>query len=122
MRCAVCWSSACASTCVWWWLRSELTTISVSGPAPHRLERARHLLRRRQAHGDRQQVELAEHALQERHLHFERVLERVGRVGHAGEAELPQALARRGIDPNLARSGVEKKSQEGSARPRIFTR
>ncbi len=40
-------------------------------PAPDRLERTRHLFRRRQSDGDRQQVEVTEQRLQERHLHLE---------------------------------------------------
>ncbi len=97
-------------------------TISVSGAAPQVVKHFGDVVRRRVTDGQRNEGELAEHRLQERQMHLERVfLERMP----ASLRTICGRASRRAIaapSSGMMPSGVAKASAFGTAMPSTATR
>ena len=90
--------------------------------APEPLDHLGHLRRRGRAYGQRHQAELAQHALQERQLHLERMLLGMHRAAHDHLRQAGERRDRLPVDAAPGPSGVAKAVASGSARPRTGTR
>jgi hypothetical protein len=75
--------------------------------APQHVEDLRHLRGRRVADHDGHEIEIAEHRLQERHVHLERMLHGMRAVAHLRERQRAQLLDRRAIEAHRAEGRVE---------------
>ena len=89
-------------------------------PAPQRVEHRRHRLGRRVTGDDRHQAELAQHVLQERHMHLERMLALIGGVEFAHHGQRAQPGDRLGVQRTVP-PGIAQASAVSTARPRNAT-